>query len=84
MPQEKGIPRRIELGQRHNTGQSVGSSQKPSFYDFYYIACAVTSNNMKFILRLRYVRLFVFMEYRKMLPGMVLSGLVNSVEESVL
>jgi hypothetical protein len=39
---------------------------------------------MKFILRLRYVRLFVFMEYRKMQPGMVLSGLVNSVEESVL
>lgn len=27
---------------------------------------------------------FVFMEYRKMQPGMVLSGLVNSVEESVL
>jgi hypothetical protein len=47
MPQEKGIPRRIELRRdiiSFNTRQSVGSSQKPSFYDFYYIACAVTSN----------------------------------------
>ena len=51
-PKKRGSPRKIELRQiirdiiSFNTRQSVGSSQKPSFYDFYYIACAVTSNNV--------------------------------------
>ena len=43
MPQEKGIPRRIEL-RRDTIQDNLSVAPKPSFYGFYYIACAVTSN----------------------------------------
>ena len=45
MPQEKGIPRRIELREETQYKTICRSLPKPSFYDFYYIACAVTSNS---------------------------------------
>jgi hypothetical protein len=43
-PQEKGIPRRIELRQETQYKTICRSLPKPWFHDLYYIACAVTSN----------------------------------------